>query len=54
MTLGFACWAVLGFIIGGALKPIQSVFPLFIVLYGFFNAFGGECLDVQIEWNQTY
>lgn len=43
MTLGFACWAVLGFIIGGALKPIQGVFPLFVVLYGFFNAFGGEC-----------
>ncbi|KAK4574542.1 hypothetical protein LTR86_001383 [Recurvomyces mirabilis] len=40
MTLGFACWAVLGFIIGGALGPIQSVFPLFVVLYGIFNAFG--------------
>lgn len=32
--------AVLGFIIGGALKPILSVFPLFIVLYGIFNSFG--------------
>lgn len=40
MTLGFACWAVLGFILGGALGPIQSVFPLFVVLYGIFNAFG--------------
>lgn len=40
MTLGFACWAVLGFIIGGALAPIQSILPLFIVLYGLFNAFG--------------
>ncbi|EME78558.1 uncharacterized protein MYCFIDRAFT_64398 [Pseudocercospora fijiensis CIRAD86] len=40
MTLGFACWAVLGFILGGALGPIQSVFPLFIVLYGLFNSFG--------------
>ncbi|KAF7196567.1 Glycerophosphoinositol permease 1 [Pseudocercospora fuligena] len=40
MTLGFACWAILGFILGGALGPIQSVFPLFVVLYGFFNAFG--------------
>ncbi|KIW89724.1 uncharacterized protein Z519_09880 [Cladophialophora bantiana CBS 173.52] len=40
MTLGFACWAVLGFILGGALNPIQSVFPLFVVLYGTFNSFG--------------
>lgn len=40
MTLGFACWAVLGFIIGGALAPIQSILPLFIVLYGLFQAFG--------------
>lgn len=40
MTLGFICWAVLGFIIGGALSPIQSIFPLFIVLYGIFNSFG--------------
>lgn len=30
----------MGFIIGGALGPLQTVFPLFIVLYGFFNAFG--------------
>ncbi|EMC91895.1 hypothetical protein BAUCODRAFT_78869 [Baudoinia panamericana UAMH 10762] len=40
MTLGFFCWAALGFIIGGALAPIQSVFPLFVVLYGIFNSFG--------------
>ena len=40
MTLGFFCWSIMGFIIGGALKPIQSVFPLFVVLYGIFNAFG--------------
>ena len=40
MTLGFACWAVLGFIIGGALSQIQKIFPLFVVLYGIFNAFG--------------
>lgn len=32
--------AILGFIIGGALGPIQSVFPLFVVLYGIFNALG--------------
>lgn len=40
MTLGFFCWAILGFIIGGALGPIQSILPLFIVLYGIFNSFG--------------
>ncbi|KAM0269815.1 hypothetical protein ACHAPA_004025, partial [Fusarium lateritium] len=40
MTLGFLGWMILGFIIGGALSPIQSVFPLFIVLYGIFNALG--------------
>lgn len=40
MTLGFACWAVMGFIIGGALGPIQTILPLFVVLYGIFNAFG--------------
>lgn len=32
--------ALVGFIIGGALSPIQSVFPLFVVLYGIFNALG--------------
>lgn len=31
---------ILGFIIAGALNPIQSVFPLFVVLYGIFNALG--------------
>jgi MFS family permease len=40
MTLGFVLWSVLGFIIAGALNPIQSVFPLFVVLYGIFNALG--------------
>jgi MFS family permease len=40
MTLGFFLWALLGFIIGGALTPIQKVFPLFVVLYGIFNSFG--------------
>lgn len=30
----------MGFILGGALGPIQSVFPLFIVLYGIFQAAG--------------
>jgi hypothetical protein len=40
MTLGFFLWAIMGFIIGGALRPIQTVFPLFVVLYGIFNSFG--------------
>ncbi|KAJ5831707.1 hypothetical protein N7474_000018 [Penicillium riverlandense] len=40
MTLGFMMWAVWGFILGGALKPIQTVFPLFVVMYGIFNALG--------------
>ncbi|KAI9929371.1 hypothetical protein ASPWEDRAFT_741393 [Aspergillus wentii DTO 134E9] len=40
MTLGFFLWAIWGFILGGALKPIQSVFPLFIVMYGIFNGLG--------------
>lgn len=40
MTLGFFCWAFTGFVIGGALRPIQSIFPLFVVLYGIFNSFG--------------
>ncbi|GFF43595.1 probable metabolite transport protein GIT1 [Aspergillus udagawae] len=39
MTLGFMLCAVWGFILGGALRPIQSVFPLFVVMYGIFNAF---------------
>ncbi|KAJ5134971.1 uncharacterized protein N7443_003413 [Penicillium atrosanguineum] len=40
MTLGFMLWAVWGFILGGALPQIQSVFPLFIVMYGIFQALG--------------
>ncbi|ETI23796.1 hypothetical protein G647_05602 [Cladophialophora carrionii CBS 160.54] len=40
MCLGFALWAILGFILGGALNPIQSVFPLFVVMYGIFNSLG--------------
>lgn len=40
MTLGFVIWCVMGFVLGGALRPIQSVLPLFIVLYGIFQAAG--------------
>lgn len=27
-------------ILGGALQPIQSIFPLFVVIYGLFQTFG--------------
>ncbi|CAG8053089.1 unnamed protein product [Penicillium salamii] len=40
MTFGFLLWALWGFILGGALRPIQGVFPLFIVMYGIFQALG--------------
>ncbi|RAH49615.1 uncharacterized protein BO95DRAFT_460009 [Aspergillus brunneoviolaceus CBS 621.78] len=40
MTLGFVLWAIWGFILGGALQPILSVFPLFVIMYGVFNALG--------------
>jgi MFS family permease len=40
MTLGFFCGAIMGFIIGGALRPIQNISPLFVFLYGIFNSFG--------------
>ncbi|EXJ95778.1 hypothetical protein A1O1_00902 [Capronia coronata CBS 617.96] len=40
MALGFALQAVLGFVLGGANKQIQKVFPLFIVLYGVFLTLG--------------
>lgn len=40
MALGFFLWAVWAFIIGGALHPIQSLFPLFVVMYGIFQALG--------------
>ncbi|CAF9939054.1 hypothetical protein IMSHALPRED_001188 [Imshaugia aleurites] len=40
MTLSFFCWDALGFMLGGAIGPIPTVFPLFAVLYGIFNSFG--------------
>ncbi|KAJ5948084.1 hypothetical protein N7466_001099 [Penicillium verhagenii] len=40
MTLGFFLWGIWGFILGGALTPIQTVFPLFVVMYGIFQALG--------------
>ena len=40
MALGFMLQACLGFILGGAMGPVQSIFPLFIVLYGIFLTLG--------------
>ncbi|KKY34008.1 putative metabolite transporter [Diaporthe ampelina] len=40
MALGFGMQAVLGFVLGGAVYPIQNVFPLFVVLYGVFLTLG--------------
>ncbi|RAH64747.1 MFS general substrate transporter [Aspergillus aculeatinus CBS 121060] len=40
MALGFLLQAILGFILGGALKYIESSLPLFIVLYGVFLTLG--------------
>lgn len=40
MALGFSLQAILGFILGGAIGPIQNVFPLFVVLYGIFLTLG--------------
>lgn len=40
MALGFGLQAILGFVLGGAMGPIQNVFPLFVVLYGIFLTLG--------------
>ncbi|KAK7525132.1 metabolite transport protein [Phyllosticta citriasiana] len=40
MCLGFASQACFGFVLGGASKPIQTVFPLFVVMYGLFLTLG--------------
>lgn len=40
MALGFGLQAILGFVLGGANEKIQSVFPLFVVLYGLFLTLG--------------
>lgn len=40
MALGFLLQAIMGFILGGALGPIQTKLPLFIVLYGVFLTLG--------------
>lgn len=40
MALGFTLQALLGFVLGGALGPIETKLPLFIVLYGIFLTLG--------------
>lgn len=40
MALGFGLQATLGFVLGGAMGPIQNNFPLFVVLYGIFLTLG--------------
>lgn len=40
MALGYTLQALLGFILGGALGPIETILPLFIVLYGIFLTLG--------------
>ncbi|TDZ39564.1 Glycerophosphoinositol permease 1 [Colletotrichum spinosum] len=40
MSLGFTLQAILGFVLGGAMFPIQNIFPLFVVLYGIFLTLG--------------
>ncbi|KAJ4183292.1 hypothetical protein NW755_009782 [Fusarium falciforme] len=40
MALGFTLQACLGFVLGGAEEQIQSIFPLFVVLYGIFLTLG--------------
>lgn len=40
MALGFGLQAILGFVLGGAMGPIQDNFALFVVLYGIFLTLG--------------
>ncbi|KAI1870284.1 uncharacterized protein JN550_005212 [Neoarthrinium moseri] len=40
MALGFTLQAILGFVLGGAIWPIQQNFALFVVLYGVFLTLG--------------
>ncbi|KAI5477730.1 Major facilitator superfamily domain, general substrate transporter [Pseudohyphozyma bogoriensis] len=56
MFYGFFIQGILGFIIGGALGPIQSVFSLFVVLYGIFVALGefGPGVATILVANESY
>ncbi|KAK9313982.1 major facilitator superfamily domain-containing protein [Lipomyces starkeyi] len=46
-AVGWAIVCILGFLIGGLRFPLRHVFPLFVVLYGFFQSFlsvgPGDC-----------
>ncbi|KAH6671323.1 major facilitator superfamily domain-containing protein [Halenospora varia] len=46
-ALGWSIVCVFGFVIGGAMMPLQHIFPLFVVLYGLFQSFlsvgPGDC-----------
>lgn len=46
-ALGWAIVCVFGFVIGGAMVPLQHVFPLFVVFYALFQTFlsvgPGDC-----------
>ncbi|KAL8276651.1 hypothetical protein RQP46_010919 [Phenoliferia psychrophenolica] len=56
MFWGFFLQAIVGFILGGALGPIQSVFPLFVVLYGIFVSLGefGPGVATILVANESY
>ena len=56
MTLGFVLWSIIGFVIGGALEQVTSVFPLFVVLYGISNGLGelGPGVSTPTEEYLTY
>lgn len=40
MALGFGLQAILGFVLGGALKGIQPILSVFIIMYGVFLTLG--------------
>lgn len=54
MVLGFVLWSILGFILGGALGPIQSIFPLFVVLYGILGSLSEMGPGVSLTTHFSY
>ena len=53
---GFLSQAVLAFVLGGAIKPIQNILPLFIVLYGILLALGeaGPGVTTLLVGSESY